>query len=60
MISSRVWLKQLWEYNLDGVRQISMDEVRSALRFIKATFIKHMTRKLDAFSETVRKLAGQI
>lgn len=49
----------LGRYELEGVRQISVDEDWSALRFRKATYIKTMSRKFDALSEAGKIKAGQ-
>lgn len=45
----------LGEYDMEGVRQVAIDEDWSALRFRKASYIKTMKRKFDALSKEGRK-----
>lgn len=52
-----------WEimgnYDLEGVRQVAIDEDWSALRFRKVDYIKTLTRKFDALSERGKIKANQ-
>jgi hypothetical protein len=49
----------LGKYNLEGVRQVAIDEDWSALRFRKVDYIKTMSRKFGALSEKGKKKTGQ-
>lgn len=50
----------LGKYNLEGVRQVAVDENWSALRFRKVGYIRKLTRKFDAISEQGKIKTGQI
>lgn len=51
-----------WEamgtYGLEPIRQVSIDEDWSALRFRKVAYIKKLTRKFGALSEEGKKKLG--
>lgn len=51
-----------WEamggYGLEPIRQVSIDDDWSALRFRKAAYIKKLTRKFDALSEEGKMKKG--
>jgi hypothetical protein len=49
----------LGKYELEGVRQVAIDEDWSALRFRKVEYIKTMKRKFSALSDPGKKKAGQ-
>jgi len=43
------------DYGMEPIRQVSIDEDWSALRFRKVTYIKKLTRKFGALSEEGKK-----
>jgi hypothetical protein len=49
----------LGEYEMEGIRQVAVNEDWSALRFRKVEYIKTLTRKFDALSEKGKEKAGQ-
>ncbi|MFN4123049.1 MAG: hypothetical protein ACK4GL_07065 [Flavobacteriales bacterium] len=49
----------LGKYNVEGVRQVAIDENWSALRFRKVQYISKLTRKFDTLSEQGKIKSGQ-
>ncbi len=52
--------KILGNYDLEGVRQVAIDEDWTAMRFRKEDYIKKLNRKFDALSDKGKVKAGQI